>query len=198
MVKTSKKKKRKAKKKKKAKTVTVKKTRKTTRKKKGTTKIKYESVKEIKLDKVLTDNFVSLQKVMVNLSKKFDELSSEISKLLNLFEISAQALAKKDLKSGGNSKDTKIILEKLDTLSKHAGLIGRGLALIHEQGKGEREESEGFPEMQRPSPAPIQPPMMRPPQKPMRPIPPRQESPEGSHMHIESNEGNANKRKNSF
>ncbi len=196
MAKTSKKKKGKVKKKKrKAKTVTVKKTKKTTRKKRGSTKIKYESVKEIKLDKVLTDNFVSLQKVMVNLSKKFDELSSEISKLLNLFEISAQALAKKDLEAGGGSKDTKKILEKLDTLSKHAGLIGRGLALIHEQNK---ERGEGFPEMQK-LPAPVQPPMMPPQQRPMRPIPPRQEpSEQGGNMHIESGEGNANERKNSF
>jgi len=113
MAKTSKKKKGTAKKKRKrkAKTVTVKKTKKTTRKKRGSTKIKYESVKEIRLDRVLTDNFVALQKVMVNLSKKFDDLSGEISKLLNLFEISAQTLAKKDLESGGDSKDTKKILK---------------------------------------------------------------------------------------
>jgi len=186
MAKTSKKKKGKAKKEKKGRTRTVKRTKKTTRKKRGTTKIKYESVKEIKLDQVLTDNFVSLQKVMVNLSKKFDELSSEISKLLNLFEISAQTLAKKDLKSGDSGEDTKKILDKLDTLSKHAGLIGRGLALIHEQGK-EGKKSEEFPEMQRFSPAPVQQPMMRPPQRPMRPAPLRQEPNEQEdHMHIES------------
>ncbi len=192
MAKASKKKRGKKKKKKKAKTVTIKKTKKTTRKKRGSTKIKYESVKEIKLDKALTDNFIALQKVMVNLSKKFDDLSGEISKLLNLFEISAQALAKKELESGGESNDTKKILEKLDTLSKHAGLIGRGLALIHEQGIGEREETGGgFPEMQEP--------MMIPRKRPMRPIPPRQGFPQQQGgMHMESGEGNINKRKNSF
>lgn len=148
---------------------------KTTRKKRGSTKIKYESVKEIKLDKVLTDNFVALQKVMVNLSKKFDDLSGEISKLLNLFEISAKSLAKREMESEGESKDTKIILEKLDTLSKHAGLIGRGLALIHEQGKGREEKS---PEMQKPSPAPIQRPMMPSPQIPVKPLPSKPVSPQ--------------------
>ncbi len=202
MAKTSKKKKGTAKKKRKrkAKTVTVKKTKKTTRKKRGSTKIKYESVKEIRLDRVLTDNFVALQKVMVNLSKKFDDLSGEISKLLNLFEISAQTLAKKDLESGGDSKDTKKILEKLDTISKHAGLIGKGLALIHEQGKEGREEyEESFPEMQRYSPPQVQRPMMLPPQRPMKRLPPRQGfSEQEDHMHIESNEEKTNERKNSF
>src|SRR3990167_3397701 len=45
----------------------------------------------------LIENFVSLQKVMTNLSVKFDGLSNNISKLLELFELSAVALAKKDI-----------------------------------------------------------------------------------------------------
>ena len=41
--------------------------------------------KNKELEKVLIDNFVSLQKVMVNLSVKFDDLTNQISKLLELF-----------------------------------------------------------------------------------------------------------------
>ncbi len=104
------------------------------------TEVVYHSTKEIKVEKALIDNFIGLQKVMVNLSNKFDGLSDQISKLLDLFEISAKSLAKKELSSPGNfntlsaQADTKRILDRLDNISKQAGLIGRGLALIHEVG----------------------------------------------------------------
>ena len=49
------------------------------------------------MEKILIENFVSLQRVMTNLSEKFDGLSNNISKLLELFELSATALAKKIL-----------------------------------------------------------------------------------------------------
>ncbi len=47
------------------------------------------------IDKALMENFVSIQRVMVNLSVKIDNLTGQISKLLDLFEISAKALAEK-------------------------------------------------------------------------------------------------------
>ncbi len=105
------------------------------------TEVKYHSVKEIKVEKALIDNFVGLQKVMVNLSAKFDKLSDEMSKLLNLFEISAKAMAKKEFQS---EKDPAIkkIHDKLDNLSKQAGLIGKGLALIHEANSDLEHDSE--------------------------------------------------------
>jgi len=87
---------------------------------------------EIKIDKALTDNFIALQKIMVNLSTKFDNLSNQISKLLELFEISAKSLARTDFEGDEKNKDIKTVLEKLDNISQQAGLIGRGLALIHE------------------------------------------------------------------
>ena len=40
-------------------------------------------------------NFISLQKVLTNLSGRFDELSDNMSKLLQLFEISAKTFAEK-------------------------------------------------------------------------------------------------------
>jgi len=89
------------------------------------------SAKEIGVEKALMENFVGLQKVMVNLSSRFDELSTQISGLLNLFEVSARAMAKKEF-SRGSDPDLVKVIDKLDNLSQHAGLIGRGLALIHE------------------------------------------------------------------
>ena len=96
------------------------------------TKVVYHSTKEIKVERALIENFIGLQRVMVNLSAKFEDLSSQISRLLNLFEISAKALAKKEISSG--NLEAKRVMEKLDNLSQQAGLIGKGLALIHEVG----------------------------------------------------------------
>ena len=48
------------------------------------------------IDKALIENFVLIQRVMVNLSGKIDNLTNQISKLLELFEISAKALAEKN------------------------------------------------------------------------------------------------------
>ena len=117
---------------------------------------------EIKIDRALTDNFITLQKIMVNFSTKFDILSNQISKLLELFEISAKSLAKKDLEIGKEGKDMQKVFEKLDNISQQAGLIGKGLALIHET------RSERMPPMLSPSP-PIPP--RKPVLLPKRPAP---------------------------
>ena len=83
------------------------------------------------VERDLIENFIGLQRVMVNLSAKFDSLSSQISRLLDLFEVSAKTLAKKEFSSSGDL-EAKKIMEKLENLSQQAGLIGKGLALIHE------------------------------------------------------------------
>ena len=105
-------------------------------KKKGgktkSTEVIYHSTKEIKVERALIENFIGLQKVMVSLSSKFEALSSQISRLLDLFEISAKALAKKEISSG--DLEARKVMEKLENLSQQAGLIGKGLALIHEVG----------------------------------------------------------------
>lgn len=136
--------------------------------KKGkTTKITYQSTKVIKVEKALIDNFIGLQKVMVNLSSKFDNLANQISKLLELFEISARSLAKKDFGIEKDTKESEKILEKLDKISEHAGLIGKGLALIHEAGQGLSPPPQGeiagpretnkIPQIKRPPLAPTTP-----------------------------------------
>ncbi|MBU2503696.1 MAG: hypothetical protein KJ879_01430 [Nanoarchaeota archaeon] len=120
--------------------------------KKKTEKVKkmISAERHSETNKALTANFIALQRVMVNLSDRFDKLSMQISKLLELFEISARSLARKDIESNSENKDTKKILEKLDNVSQQAGLIGKGLLLIHEmnsdkegyeKGLGSREEN---------------------------------------------------------
>lgn len=84
-----------------------------------------------KVEKILVENFVSLQKVMTNLAIKFDGLSNQISKLLELFEISAKTLAEKGLLQDEN-KDNKKVVEKLDNLLEQNKIIAKGIALLHE------------------------------------------------------------------
>ena len=110
------------------------------KKKKGSAGVVYQSTGGIKIERELIENFIGLQKVMVNLSAKFDSLAGQISRLLDLFEISAKALARKEVSSSGNL-EAKRVMEKLDNLSHQAGLIGKGLALIHEV----RTEREPMP-----------------------------------------------------
>jgi hypothetical protein len=84
----------------------------------------------IRVEKVLIENFVSLQHIMANLAVKFDNLSGQISKLLELFEISAKTLAEKDY--SGSESDKKLT-EKLDGIIEQNKVIARGISLLHER-----------------------------------------------------------------
>lgn len=88
----------------------VKKKRKTTKKKVVKKKVSSKNAKSPRLPKgsvkgikiqmqpILTQNFVALQKVMLTLSEKIDKLTNQTARLLDLFEISAKALAKEEYK----------------------------------------------------------------------------------------------------
>ena len=138
-----------------------KRTRKRVAKKHKSTRVVYHSTKEIKVEQALIENFIGLQKVMVKLSSKFETLSGQISRLLQLFESSAKSLARREL-SFQENPDTKKILDRLEGLSAQSGLIGKGLALMHETRSG-----EGMPQ----PPMPRQRNMFRGPpmQRPMQP-----------------------------
>jgi len=105
--------------------------------------------------KILLDNFVSLQKVMTNLAIKFDNLSNQISQLLNLFEISAKALAEKEFEMNKPNKDEKKIMDKLSELSEQNKIIARGVSLMHDRldEGGEMEDSQ----MPQQMPMPVKP-----------------------------------------
>lgn len=86
-----------------------------------------------RLNRTLIDNFVNLQKVMTNLVTKFDDLSEQISKLLQLFEISARSFAEKlETRSPDIEKD-RDFLKKIDTLLSQNKTIARGLTLMDEK-----------------------------------------------------------------
>lgn len=86
------------------------------------------------VNKALVENFVNLQKALTNLAVKFDNLSDQISKLLQLFEISAKSFAEKYKSGTGEevSKDTEL-LDRLDTLLDQNKTIAKGLTLMEEK-----------------------------------------------------------------
>ncbi|MDD5193135.1 MAG: hypothetical protein PHF67_00965 [Candidatus Nanoarchaeia archaeon] len=87
------------------------------------------------LQKMLIENFISLQKVLTNLSVKFDELSSNMSKLLQLFEISAKSFAEK-YSSGDITKQSPAdqeFLKKLDSLLDQNKTISKAILLMEEK-----------------------------------------------------------------
>lgn len=86
---------------------------------------------EIKLQPVLVNNFVALQRVMINLSSKFEKLNAQLSKLLDIFEMSAKTLAKKDFKIGQGEDNEKVVNE-LKELKEQNKIIAKGLTMIHE------------------------------------------------------------------
>jgi len=96
---------------------------------------------EERIEKALIQNFVSLQKVITNLSINFEGLSDKISRLLDIFEISARSLAEKDFDFTADNEE---IRKKLDTLVEQNKIIAKGLTLLHE---GETITSGGKMEM---------------------------------------------------
>ena len=93
-------------------------------------KSKSPSNREVQL--ALVENFVSLQKVLTNLTVKFDELSGNMSRLLQLFEVSARTFIEKLEEGKGHGTD-KDLLKKLDTLLDQNKTIAKGLTLIEEK-----------------------------------------------------------------
>ena len=66
---------------------------------------------------------------MTNLTIKFGELSLNISKLLNIFEESAKALAKSEKQVDGQ------VINKIDSLLEQNKTIAKGLVLFEDQFK---------------------------------------------------------------
>ena len=111
----------------------VKKTKKKIVKKKSPVKTRVitRTTSQTDVEKTLVNNFIALQKVMTNLALKFDDLSGQLSKLLDLFQISAKALAEKDFEILGK-KEHEDILKRLDNMSEQNKVLAKGLTLLHE------------------------------------------------------------------
>lgn len=95
------------------------------------------------IENALIDNFVKLQKVMTNLSIRFDSLSDNITKLLQLFEIAAKSFVQKQEEKGGEAD----LLVKLDTLLDQNKTIAKGLTLIEEKIRHKLEPPESFSDL---------------------------------------------------
>lgn len=86
-----------------------------------------------KLNTILIENFVNLQKAMTNLAGKFEDLSDNISKLLQLFEISARSFAEKLQTNVPELEKDKEFLDKLNRLLDQNKVIAKGLTLMEEK-----------------------------------------------------------------
>ncbi|MBU0894722.1 MAG: hypothetical protein KKF48_00465 [Nanoarchaeota archaeon] len=95
-----------------------------------------KSSSDFQIEKILVHNFVSLQKVIVNLSTKIDNLTTRITKLLDLFELSAKALADKNPHLG-KPKENKEIMEKIEKLLDQNKTIAKGITTIHEKSQNQ-------------------------------------------------------------
>lgn len=82
-------------------------------------------------EKILIDNFIGLQKVMVNLSMKFENLSDNITKLLGVFEASARDYVVNKGKSAPE-KDREYLVQ-LNTLIDQNKAISRGIMQLDER-----------------------------------------------------------------
>jgi len=96
------------------------------------------------LEKLLIENFISMQKVMSTLVIKFDNLSSKVEGLLKLFEESARAVAEKEinLELKGDTEKQEEVLEKLKLLLDQNKLIAKGITLVHENSNQYKEPLE--------------------------------------------------------
>ena len=88
----------------------------------------------VQLNKILVENFVSMQKVLTSLSFKFDDMTKKFSEVLDLFEESAKAFVKKEMpKEKSADVWQKEITDKIDNLFEQNKILARGLTLIHEE-----------------------------------------------------------------
>jgi hypothetical protein len=87
------------------------------------------------MDEMLIENFINLQKVLTNLSVKFEDLSSNMSKMLQLFEISAKSFAEKysEKDLGNLPSSDKEFLKKLDSLLDQNKTISKGIMMMEER-----------------------------------------------------------------
>lgn len=115
------------------------------------------------IEEAILQNFISLQKVLTNLTIKFEDMSENISKLLQLFEISAKNFVEK-YPSGDGTVDQEFI-RKLDSLLDQNKTIAKGIMLMEEKVRNKANpqgptqfrpnpQEQGFRTQQRPRPIP--------------------------------------------
>ena len=87
--------------------------------------------KKPKIQEVLVQNIIELQKVHIDLLEKFDKVSNQLSTLLTLFEGAAKSYAN----NPGNKvaeRDIELV-EKIDRLLEQNKIIAKGLTLMEDR-----------------------------------------------------------------
>ena len=109
---------------------------------------------KVEVDKALIDNFIALQRVLTNQALKFEELSTNISKLLQLFEISAKNFAEKypSKEEKGHPKVDEEFVKRLDSLLDQNKTIAKAIMMMEEKIRNKGEEEEGKLEEEKPEP----------------------------------------------
>jgi len=103
------------------------------------TDITKKQSKKQDMNQILINNFTNLQKVLTNLAIKLDELSTNMSKLLQLFEISAKSFTEKYAGKKPEEQVNKLqqtdtaFLQKLDCLLDQNKTIAKGIMLMEER-----------------------------------------------------------------
>ena len=105
-------------------------------------KLNKSTKQTVDINQVLLDNFINLQKVLTNLAVKFEDLSNNISKLLQLFELSAKSLAEKP---GKNPEIDQEFLKKLDSLLEQNKVISKGIMLMEDRIRGRAQPLQPQP-----------------------------------------------------
>ncbi len=115
---------------------------------------KKKAMTKAELEEALINNFTNLQRVLTNLSLKFEDLSNNISKMLQLFEISAKSFAEKisekDLtpepRTQAQKEMDKEYLKKLDSLLDQNKTIAKGIMLMEERIRQRNMPHRNIPE----------------------------------------------------
>ena len=99
-------------------------------------------------EELLIENFVGLQRAMTNLSIRFESLTGQINRLLEIFELAA-----KNFVSGENEEKNKDVLEKINSLLEQNKTIAHGLVLIEDKIRNKQEIGH---QLERPSSSNLQ------------------------------------------
>lgn len=96
-------------------------------------------------EELLIGNFIELQKVMTNLSIKFENLSDNISKLLTVFELSARDYLSNKQNKSQTDKD---LLDKVNVLLDQNKTIAKGIVMIDDKVKTKMNQPMPIPQPQ--------------------------------------------------
>jgi len=102
------------------------------KKRKNSARKKANSINTFEVQKLLLENFTGLQKAMTNLAIKFESLSSQISNLLEVFELSAKNFVSQN-QTNLNPEENKDMLNKIDSLLDQNKTLAKGLVTLEEK-----------------------------------------------------------------